>query len=166
MSGHIQISLFHVLFVGGMLLLVVLFLGLPLTVFWSLFAAMAISACFPKGRAFLSNIAICTTPFFFGLLVVALYFQIHHFEANDLRLPFVELPVSFKASDWLRFAEFEDEYKEPFYTAISTLYAIVVALALVKGLEDRDQINKALSEEAFHIRNIFNYLKYFEPDDI
>lgn len=166
MSGHIQISLFHIIFVGGMLLLVILFHGLPLTVFWSIFAAMIISACFARGRAFLSTIAICTTPFFFGLLVVALYFQIHQIEFDSLKLPFVELPIAFKGSDWLKFAEFEDTYKEPFYTAISTLYAIVVALALVKGLEDRDDINKALSEEAFHIRNIFNYLKYFEPGDV
>ena len=166
MSDHLQISLFHVIFVGGMLLLVILFHGVPIEVFWSLFGAMVLSACFSRGRAFLSTIAICTTPFFLGLLVVALYFQIHQIEIKSLELPFIELPIAFKASDWLRFAEFEDNYKEPFYTAISTLYAIVVALALVKGLEDRDEINKALSEEAFHIRNIFNYLKYFEPEDV
>ncbi|MEM9357256.1 MAG: hypothetical protein AAGB04_13690 [Pseudomonadota bacterium] len=166
MSGHIQISLFHVIFVGGMLLLVILFHGLPLAVFFTIFSVMILSACFAKGRAFLSSTAICTTPFFFGLLVVALYFQIHQIEFDKLDLFLFEVPFAFKGSDWLKFAEFEDTYKEPFYTAISTLYAIVVALALVKGLEDRDELNKALSEEAFHIRNIFNYLKYFEPGNI
>ena len=166
MSGHIQISLFHVIFVGGMLLLVILFHCLPLIVFFTIFTAMIVSARFAKGRAFLSSTAICTTPFFFGLLVVALYFQIHQIEFESLDLLLFEMPFSFKGSDWLKFAEFEDTYKEPFYTAISTLYAIVVALALVKGLEDRDELNKALSEEAFHIRNVFNYLKYFEPGNI
>lgn len=39
---------------------------------------------------------------------------------------------------------FDDKYNEIFYSAVATLYAIITALALVKGIEDFDSMKKIL----------------------
>ncbi len=87
--------------------------------------------------AFLSK---CFTPILLGILLVMIY--IHLYQTTV----FLGLDVQkFLGSElglleMLKLAQFNESYKEPFYSAISTLYAIIIALALVKGMEDVDAL--------------------------
>lgn len=61
-------------------------------------------------------------------------------------------------------AEFDEFYGEQYYAVLSTLFAIITALILVKGIELFDQLNQAVNEEANQIRSIVGFLSYFEDD--
>ncbi len=54
-------------------------------------------------------------------------------------------------------------YKEPFYTSVSTLYAIITALALVKSIEDFGAIKNNVASEAQKIQTILDLTSYFGP---
>jgi hypothetical protein len=66
---------------------------------------------------------------------------------------------------YLNFFKFNEQYKEPFYTAVSTLYAIVTALALVKGIEDFDALKKSIADEAHKIQCILDMAGYFNNEN-
>jgi hypothetical protein len=86
-------------------------------------------------------------PIWIGWLCVEVYIAIQ----NDAEL-----------EKFVKFFEFNDKYKEPFYTAVSTLYAIVTALALVKGIEDFDKLKNSIAEEVHRIHSIVDLSAYFE----
>lgn len=86
-------------------------------------------------------------PIWIGWLCVEVYIVVQ----NDAALEQV-----------VKFFEFNDKYKEPFYTAVSTLYAIVTALALVKGIEDFDKLKNSIAEEVHRIHSIIDLSAYFE----
>lgn len=55
----------------------------------------------------------------------------------------------------------DEFYGEQFYAVIATLYAIITALLLVKGIDTFNALGAAVSEEAMKIRSINAYLGYF-----
>jgi hypothetical protein len=57
---------------------------------------------------------------------------------------------------------FDDKYNEIFYSAIATLYAIITALALVKGIEDFDAMKRNIADEAYKVRAISAMTHYFD----
>lgn len=111
----------------------------------------------------LSFLARCAAPLLLGVLIVMVYFTLHA-QPNKLEVPLLNVDTS--TVQWmLESAKFNDDYKEVFYQAISTLYAIIVGLALVKGIEDVGEAKKILAQEVYVVRSIWSYLKYFEPDE-
>lgn len=61
----------------------------------------------------------------------------------------------------LAFFNFHERYNEAFHGALATLYAIITAMALVKGIEDFDGFRKNLAEEAYKVRLIDDMVRYF-----
>jgi hypothetical protein len=100
---------------------------------------------------------LCIAPLLIGLFVAVAYSQIHQtswkpgYGLDDL--------VDIKA--WLKLAEFNPNYKEQFYTALSTLFAIIIALALVKGMDGIDQLKKSIAKEAHEVWSIQSYYVEF-----
>lgn len=62
----------------------------------------------------------------------------------------------------MKYFVFVDRYNEIFNSGIATLYAIITALALVKGIEDFDEIKRTISEEAYKVRSISEMTHYFD----
>jgi len=60
----------------------------------------------------------------------------------------------------LRNVQFSDSYKDPFYSAVSTLYALIIAGALAKGISDFDALKKTISAEVNTIESIIDWLKH------
>lgn len=54
---------------------------------------------------------------------------------------------------------------EQYYAVTSTLFALLTALILVKGIEAFDRLNAVLGEEANKIRSIVEFMYYFEEED-
>jgi hypothetical protein len=57
---------------------------------------------------------------------------------------------------------FDDKYNETFYSGVATLYAIITALALVKGIEDFGAMKNGISDEAYKVRAISGMTQYFD----
>ena len=55
-------------------------------------------------------------------------------------------------------------YAEQFFSVMATLYAIITALILVKGIESFDALSSAISHEAMKIRSINAYFSYYSDD--
>lgn len=66
------------------------------------------------------------------------------------------------AESAMRYFIFEERYNETFYSVVATLYAIITALALVKGIEDFDGMKKNIADEAYKVRSISEMLHYFD----
>lgn len=62
----------------------------------------------------------------------------------------------------LTYVRLHSDYRESFYGGISTLYAIITALALVKGIEDFDAMKRNIAEEAHKVRAITEMTHYFD----
>jgi hypothetical protein len=92
---------------------------------------------------------LCRTilPLLIGALCVELYIILHEWE--------VMRPVA-------TYFTFTEKYTENFYAGISTLYAIITALALVKGIEDFAAIRRTVSEEAYKVGAISDMTHYFD----
>ncbi len=60
---------------------------------------------------------------------------------------------------------FEPVTTEIFNATISTLYALIVAFVIFKGMQDYEHANHALQDEAMQIRTLSNSLKYFESNE-
>lgn len=54
---------------------------------------------------------------------------------------------------------------EQYYAVISTLFALLTALILVKGIEAFERLNTVIGEEANKIRSIVEFMYYFEEED-
>ncbi len=78
----------------------------------------------------------------------------------------VETYILIQSSDFApQFAKyliFNDKYNEIFYSGVATLYAIITALALVKGIEDFDAMKTIISDEAYKVRAISEMTYYFD----
>lgn len=61
--------------------------------------------------------------------------------------------------------DFEQYIGEQYYAVISTLFAIITALILVKGIESFDRLNTVIGEEANQVRSTVEFLYYFEEQD-
>lgn len=118
-----------------------------------LIAAVVAGLTFPNS---FKTVSRCIFPLMLGAGASGLYYKLYQFET--LPLYFADFPL--RAA--LALAKFNEDYAEPFYTAISTLYAIIVALALVKGLESIDEVRRGIIGEVSHLRSIWHYLTYFE----
>ncbi len=125
-----------------------------------IFALLVIGLFVPFVVRILSFIARCAAPLLLGVLVVMVYFSLHVYPDSFERMFF-----GFSTNDFLASVKFNENYKEVFYQAISTLYAIIVGLALVKGIEDVSEARKILAQEVYVVRSIWSYLKYFEPNE-
>jgi hypothetical protein len=88
----------------------------------------------------------CIMPFLIGGICVETYIFVHNSPILD---------------GYIKYLRFNEFYKEPFYTAISTLYAIITALALVKSIEDFDEIKNNVAEEAHKVRSMLDLTEYF-----
>jgi hypothetical protein len=89
----------------------------------------------------------CLLPLLIGAVCVEAYMLLHGWPATR---------------DITKYFRFHETYNETFYGGISTLYAIITALALVKGIEDFDTIKKIVSDEAYCLRNIDDMARYFD----
>ncbi|MEO0728845.1 MAG: DUF4239 domain-containing protein [Pseudomonadota bacterium] len=87
------------------------------------------------------------TPVAMGLLAAALYWFLNITNLN-------QLPI-----------EMSEYYGEQFFAVLATLYAIITALVLVKGLESFTSLDNAVHTEAMKLRSINAYLFYFRNDD-
>lgn len=68
------------------------------------------------------------------------------------------------APDIIKFLDFDQKYTESFYSGIATLYAIITALALVKGIEDFDSMKQNIFDEAYKVGTISELTHYFDID--
>ena len=133
-------------------------------------------ACVVSGALFtpifrlISFVSRCAAPLLLGVLIVMVYVTLHSYATDVERLLQVFTGIfpseNLNVAWMLESAKFNDEYKEVFYQAISTLYAIIVGLALVKGIEDVSEARKILAQEVYVVRSIWSYLKYFEADEV
>lgn len=135
---------------------------------WIFFAFLALVALGVLASKLIRHtvdfIAKCTTPVLLGVLVVFIYFEIY--QTKEILGFNIKNTFGLDATEILKLAQFDPDYQEPFYTAISTLYAIILALALVKGMEDVDDLRQSIAEETHRVRSIWNYLKYFEDNEL
>ena len=69
------------------------------------------------------------------------------------------------AGEITRYFVFKQDYSQNFYTGVATLYAIITALALVKGIEDFDAMKRNISEEAHKVRTISEMTHYFDIEN-
>jgi hypothetical protein len=91
----------------------------------------------------------CILPILLGAICVEAYILIQQSEY---------------ASPITRYFVFGDTYNEIFYSGLATLYAIITALALVKGIEGFDAMMRIISDEAYKVRAIFELTHYFDTD--
>ena len=83
-------------------------------------------------------------PIIIGLAAILIYFLLNLFELNRVRIDINEF------------------YGEQFFAVLATLYAIITALILVKGIESFDSLGNAINCEAMKIRSLNAYFHYFE----
>lgn len=103
-----------------------------------------------KSRKYLrifSFVARFCLPFFIGLFCMQAYVWFWTDENLSSVIEYVSLHA---------------DYTEAFYTSISTLYAIITALALVHVLEKFDELKKNVENEPHVIRHIHDMTSYFE----
>jgi hypothetical protein len=89
----------------------------------------------------------CVLPILLGAICVEGYMLLQQSEYAEL--------VS-------RYFTFGDAYNENFYAGLATLYAIITALALVKGIEGFDSMKRTIADEAYKARAIFELTYYFD----
>ncbi len=112
-------------------------------------AVVVLALCMIANRSKLGEVfGKSVMPLLVGGLFLVAYVEIHKVPAAAMVLE----------------AEFDEFYGEQYYAVISTLFAIITALILVKGIELFDQLNQAVNEEANQIRSIIGFLVYFEDE--
>jgi hypothetical protein len=132
---------------GLLILLLVAYPGWDIALRIGLVALFAAFMILPPLRRHVSIFCRCLLPILIGAICVEVYILV-----NDWA----------PAKDYLKYFRFDETYNETFYSAISTLYAIITALALVKGIEDLDETKKLVAEEAFRLRTIDEMSRYFD----
>lgn len=90
----------------------------------------------------------CLLPVLFGAICVEAYVLLNEWGI---------------AATAMQYFIFDERYNETFYSCVATLYAIITALALVKGIEDFDEMKKTIADEAYKVRSISEMLHYFDP---
>jgi hypothetical protein len=111
----------------------------------ALLAAIGIAALTTRHASMLCR---CILPLIIGGICVEIYTLIHeHALAPDL----------------IKYFVFGEHHTENFYAAAATLYAIITALALVKGIEDFDTMRRVITDEAYKVRAVAEMTHYFDP---
>ena len=128
-------------------------------------AAMIVLRClYMRSIRPMLSFSRCIAPLAFGTIFVAIYIKLH--QTNHP----LGLDLSFIYDGDLRglinHAQFNTRYKEQFYTAMATLFAIVLALALIKNMEEIEKARGRIEEEAALVRSSAVLLQYFEDDEI
>jgi hypothetical protein len=134
----------------ALLLALAIYPGWPAGLRWTmaaLFAAILVAAAVRGGSAGM----LCRTilPLVIGAVCVEMYILM---QENEVTRPIA------------RYFTLAEKYNEIFYSAIATLYAIITALALVKGIEDFDAMRRNMSEEAYKVRAISDMTHYFDDN--
>lgn len=127
----------------------VLYFGLPLWIFAVIAAAVLSPLLATRRQGPLDGFVKSVIPIAIGAAFVVAYVEIH-------KVPEAQIVLS---------TEFDEFYGEQYYAVLSTLFAIITALILVKGIEFFDRLNTLISEEANQIRSIYEFLAYFEDDE-
>jgi hypothetical protein len=109
-----------------------------------LFVAIIITAITTRHASMLCR---CILPLIIGGMCVEIYTVIHE---HNL------------APDLIKYFVFSEHHTENFYAAAATLYAIITALALVKGIEDFDQMKRIITDEAYKVRAVSQMTHYFD----
>lgn len=121
-------------------------------------------------------------PLILGLFAVVIYAILHKGPSGIESLG-VLLPESTTqaVADWfqqllvladeplrgvVRLVRFNADYKEQYYSALATLFAVIVGLALLKGIEGGDDTRQAYATEADMVRSMLGYLEYFESHEV
>lgn len=97
-----------------------------------------------------SIVCRCILPLVIGGICVEGYVLLQSFEATRTLASYVT---------------FGEKYNEIFYSGIATLYAIITALALVKGIEDFDGMRRTIIDEAYKVRSMTDLIHYFDDND-
>jgi hypothetical protein len=124
---------------------------------WDISARLGLIAVFvvfhllPPLRRHSSLFCRCFLPILIGAICVEAYVLLN------------EWP---ETKDTLKYFRFHDDFRESFYGAISTLYAIVTAMALVKGIEDFDAAKRIVAEEVYRLRSIGEMARYFDASKV
>ncbi|HKJ62832.1 MAG TPA: hypothetical protein VKA94_12705 [Hyphomicrobiales bacterium] len=118
---------------------------LPVSVFIALvfFIVLTVFALSSYG----SILCRCILPIILGAICVEGYVLIQQSEIAPL---------------FSRYFAFGASYNEIFYSGLATLYALITALALVKGIEGFDAMKRTISDEAYKVRAIFELTYYFD----
>jgi hypothetical protein len=120
---------------------------------WNIWLRLAIITTFavcnytPGLSRYSSIFCRCLLPLLIGAVCVEAYMVLNSWSATR---------------GLMKYFRFHETYNETFYAGISTLYAIITALALVKGIEDFDTIKKIVCEEAYCLRSIDDMARYFD----
>ena len=134
----------------GLLLALLIYPGWPdalrLTTGLVFLAIIAVAAFSRHG----SILCRCILPLVIGGICVEAYVLLQSFDATR--------PLA-------RYFTFAEHYNEIFYAGVATLYAIITALALVKGIEEFDGMRRTIIDEAYKIRSISNLIQYFDDND-
>lgn len=135
---------------GVTLLLVLALVGYPdwpIALRAGLLAVFLIFHLVPRLKKHASIFCRCLLPILIGAICVEAYVLLNEWGI---------------ASSVMRYFIFAEQYNETFYSGIATLYAIITALALVKGIEDFDEMKKNIADEAYKVRSISEMLHYFD----
>lgn len=118
---------------------------LPVAVFIALifFIVLVMFALSPYGAI----LCRCILPILLGAVCVESYMLI---QQSDY------------AQFFSRYVTFGETYNEIFYSGLATLYAIITALALVKGIEGFDGMKRTIADEAYKVRAMFELTYYFD----
>lgn len=122
------------------------YFGLPVWTFGAIAAVVVSPILFTRRQGPLDGFIKSVIPIAIGAGFIAAYIEIHKISELELLLA----------------TEFDEFYGEQYYAVLSTLFAIITALILVKGIEFFDRLNSLISEEANQIRSIYEFLAYFE----
>jgi hypothetical protein len=135
------------------LLTLALILGLAIYPDWPVGLRLALGAMFLSVitvgviSSYAPILSRCILPLLIGGICVEAYILLQH---SDFSLQITKYFV------------FDDKYNEIFYSGVATLYAIITALALVKGIEDFDSMKRNITDEAYKVRAIFAMTHYFD----
>ncbi len=113
----------------------------------AVFVAIIIAAVATRHASMLCR---CILPLIIGGICVEIYTVIHEHEL---------------APDLIKYFVFSEHHTENFYAAAATLYAIITALALVKGIEDFDLMKRIITDEAYKVRAVSEMTHYFDQSE-
>jgi len=136
---------------GLLVLLLALYPDWDLGARLGLIAAFAVFQLIPPLRRHSSLFCRCFLPILIGAICVEAYILLN------------EWP---QTKDSLKYFRFHSDFRESFYGAISTLYAIITAMALVKGIEDFDAAKRVIGEEVYRLRSIGEMVRYFDSSKV
>ena len=124
---------------------------------WDIGARLGLIAVFvvfhllPPLRRHSSLFCRCFLPILIGAICVEAYILLNQWPET-------------KAT--LKYFRFHGDFRESFYGAISTLYAIITAMALVKGIEDFDATKRIVAEKVYRLRSIGEMARYFDGSQV